>query len=147
MCSWWTTTPQTGTTEILAEMASEDGRLVHIVPERTDLGIGGCWNAAIYDRRCGRFAVQLDSDDVYSGDDVLARIVEEFGRQDCAMVVGTYLMTDFSLAPLPPGVIDHREWTDANGGEQCVEDKRSRCSESFPYRHIEEIRIPGHELR
>ena len=103
------------TTEILAEMASEDGRLVHIVPERTDLGIGGCWNTAIYDRRCGRFAVQLDSDDVYSGDDVLARIVEEFGRQDCAMVVGTYLMTDFSLSPLPPGVIDHREWTDANG--------------------------------
>ncbi len=109
-----------GTTEILSEMAAQDRRLVHIVPERTDLGIGGCWNTAINDERCGEFAVQLDSDDVYSSENTLAAIVGEFGTQDCAMVIGSYLMTDFSLSPIPPGVIDHREWTDENGPNNAL---------------------------
>ena len=109
-----------GTTEILEKMAAADTRLIHIVPQRTDLGIGGCWNMAIYDERCGEFAVQLDSDDVYSSENTLSRIVEEFGRQDCAMVIGSYLMTDFSLSPIPPGVIDHREWTDENGPNNAL---------------------------
>ena len=109
-----------GTTEILEKMAAADTRLIHIVPQRTDLGIGGCWNMAIYDERCGEFAVQLDSDDVYSSENTLSRIVEEFGRQDCAMVIGSYLMTDFSLSPIPPGVLDHREWTDENGPNNAL---------------------------
>lgn len=109
-----------GTTEILEKMAAADPRLIHIVPQRTDLGIGGCWNMAIYDERCGEFAVQLDSDDMYSSENTLSIIVEEFGRQDCAMVIGSYLMTDFSLSPIPPGVIDHREWTDENGPNNAL---------------------------
>ena len=104
-----------GTSEFLAALAEKEDGLVHLIPERTDLGIGGCWNCAIDSEYCGEFAVQLDSDDIYSSDDVLVRIVEEFGKQECAMLVGSYLMTDFSLSPIPPGIIDHKEWTDSNG--------------------------------
>ena len=102
-----------GTTQLLNQY--DDPRLVHIVPERTDLGIGGCWNTAVDDPRCGRFAVQLDSDDLYSSSDTLRRIVRAFYDQQAAMVVGSYRMCDFELNTLPPGLIDHREWTDANG--------------------------------
>lgn len=104
-----------GTTALLHDEAARDPRLVHLVPERTDLGIGGCWNAALSDARCGRYAVQLDSDDVYSGPDTLSRILAVFHRERPAMVIGSYRMTDFSFRTLPPGVIDHREWTDRNG--------------------------------
>ena len=109
-----------GTSEILSRMAALDRRLVHVIPERTGLGIGGCWNLALYHSQCGEFAVQLDSDDVYASDNVLERIVAEFGKQDCAMVIGSYLMTDFSLSPIPPGVIDHKEWTDENGANNAL---------------------------
>ena len=104
-----------GTTELLADMAAKDDRLVHVVPERYDLGIGGCWNMAVHHEKCGEFAVQLDSDDVYSGPDTLTKVVNAFREQNCAMVVGTYQMTDFSMNPIPPGIIDHREWTEDNG--------------------------------
>lgn len=103
-----------GTTELLEEY-KDDERLVHIVPERRDLGIGGCWNVAVDDDRCGRFAVQLDSDDLYSSPDTLQRIVDAFHEQKAAMVIGSYRMCDFNLRTLPPGLIDHREWTDGNG--------------------------------
>lgn len=109
-----------GTGRILSEMASRDSRLLHVIPGRTGLGIGGCWNLALHHEACGEFAVQLDSDDVYSSESVLERIVEEFSMQDCAMVVGSYLMTDFTLSPIPPGVIDHREWTDSNGPNNAL---------------------------
>ncbi len=102
-----------GTTSLLD--AYEDSRLIHIVPERTDLGIGGCWNVAIHDNRCGRFAVQLDSDDLYSSENTLQRIVDAFYKQKAAMIIGSYRMCDFDLNTLPPGLIDHREWTDDNG--------------------------------
>lgn len=104
-----------GTTELLRSRYDDNPRVVHIIPERTDLGIGGCWNLAVASPQCGRFAVQLDSDDLYSGADTVSRIVGCFRRQKCAMVVGSYALTDFDLNPLPPGVIDHREWTDTNG--------------------------------
>lgn len=104
-----------GTAEILSEMASRDNRVIHIVPAKYDLGIGGCWNLAVHSGHCGEFAVQLDSDDVYSGPDTLAKIVAAFYEQKCAMVVGTYQMTDFNMNPIPPGIIDHREWTEENG--------------------------------
>lgn len=109
-----------GTTPLLAQMAAKDDRLVHIIPDRDDLGIGGCWNLAVHDERCGEFAVQLDSDDVYSGSDTLAKIVSAFHEQKCAMVVGTYQMTDFQMNPIPPGVIDHREWTEDNGRNNAL---------------------------
>lgn len=111
-------TDQTG--EILRRLQQDAalnaaGRLVVIVPERSDLGIGGCWNVAINDRRCGKFAVQLDSDDLYSSPETLQLIVEAFYKQQCAMVIGAYRMCDFDLNTLPPGIIDHREWTEENG--------------------------------
>ena len=109
-----------GTTELLAGIAAGDERLVHIVPERHDLGIGGCWNLAVHDKVCGEYAVQLDSDDVYSGPDTLQKIVDAFREQKCAMVVGTYQMTDFQMNPIPPGVIDHREWTEDNGRNNAL---------------------------
>lgn len=109
-----------GTTELLEEIASEDSRLVHIVPAKYDLGIGGCWNLAVHSGHCGEYAVQLDSDDVYSGPDTLSKIVTAFREQKCAMVVGTYQMTDFNMNPIPPGIIDHKEWTEANGRNNAL---------------------------
>ena len=109
-----------GTTEVLAEIASEDKRLIHLIPMNNDLCIGGCWNLAVHNEACGEYAVQLDSDDVYSGPDTLAKIVSAFHEQKCAMVVGTYQMTDFQMNPIPPGVIDHKEWTEDNGRNNAL---------------------------
>ena len=109
-----------GTTELLAEIAASDSRLVHVIPVRDDLCIGGCWNLAVHHELCGEFAVQLDSDDVYSGPDTLAKVVNAFREQRCAMVVGTYQMTDFQMNPISPGVIDHREWTEENGRNNAL---------------------------
>lgn len=109
-----------GTYEILEELAQQDDRLVHVVPAKHDLGIGGCWNLAVHHEKCGEFAVQLDSDDVYSGPDTLQKIVNAFHEQKCAMVVGTYQMTDFEMKPIPPGIIDHREWTEDNGRNNAL---------------------------
>ncbi|MBR6547667.1 MAG: glycosyltransferase family 2 protein [Bacteroidales bacterium] len=109
-----------GTTELLNEIAAADGRLVHIIPAKHDLGIGGCWNLAVHHGLCGEYAVQLDSDDVYSGPDTLQKIVDAFREQKCAMVVGTYQMTDFDMNPIPPGIIDHREWTEDNGRNNAL---------------------------
>jgi hypothetical protein len=106
------------TTEILRGVA--DRRLVHVVPERLDLGIGGCWNEAINSAQCGRYVVQLDSDDLYINDAVLARIVGELESGPYAMVVGSYTMVDFALKEIPPGVIDHREWTRDNGRNNAL---------------------------
>ena len=106
------------TTELLRGF--HDERLVHIIPERTDLGIGGCWNQAINDDRCGRFAVQLDSDDLYSSPKTLQQIVDAFSKQNAAMVIGSYRMCDFELNTLPPGLIDHQEWTDENGPNNAL---------------------------
>ncbi|MDE6100067.1 MAG: glycosyltransferase family 2 protein, partial [Paramuribaculum sp.] len=109
-----------GTTEVLEAMASSNPSLIHIVPESRSLGIGGCWNEAVQSRYCGRYAVQLDSDDLYASTDVLARIVGTFRRDGSAMVIGSYSLTDFDLSPIPPGVIDHREWTDDNGPNNAL---------------------------
>lgn len=106
------------TTELLRGF--HDERLIHIIPERNDLGIGGCWNMAIHDDRCGRFAVQLDSDDLYSSPKTLQQIVDTFYKQNAAMVIGSYRMCDFDLNTLPPGLIDHAEWTDENGPNNAL---------------------------
>ena len=109
-----------GTSERIDELASSDSRVIHLIPEESGLGIGGCWNAGISHPACGRYAVQLDSDDMYSGPDTLQRIVEVFRRERCAVVIGSYMMTDFDLRPIPPGIIDHREWTDSNGHNNAL---------------------------
>ena len=106
------------TTELLRGI--HDPRLIHIIPKRTDLGIGGCWNQAINDDRCGRFAVQLDSDDLYSSPKTLQQVVDAFYKQNAAMVIGSYRMCDFDLNTLPPGLIDHQEWTDENGPNNAL---------------------------
>lgn len=104
-----------GTTEILHELALQEPRLVHIIPEEDSLLIGGCWNKAVAHPSCGTFVVQLDSDDVYSRTDTLQLVVDAFEQQNCMAVVGSYRLTDFNLNELPPGIIDHREWTPQNG--------------------------------
>ncbi|NOT61273.1 MAG: hypothetical protein HOP19_13735 [Acidobacteria bacterium] len=100
-------------------MGNSRGKLVYVVPERTDYGIGGCWNEAVYSAHCGRYAVQLDSDDIYSSVTTLQRIVDEL-RKGYAMVVGSYTIVDFDLNELPPGLIDHREWTRDNGRNNAL---------------------------
>ena len=108
-----------GTSEVLAGIS--DPRLCVISLDGTEgLGIGGCWNEAVNSQHCGRFAVQLDSDDLYSGTGTLRRIVDKFYEEGCGMVIGSYLMTDAQLRPIPPGIINHREWTDANGANNAL---------------------------
>ena len=110
-----------GTADILSSLLScHDNKLHVIVPERRDLGIGGCWNEAINSSYCGRFAVQLDSDDLYSSPKTLQTVVDAFYKQKAAMVIGSYRMCDFELNTLPPGVIDHKEWTDENGPNNAL---------------------------
>ncbi|MCC8088199.1 MAG: glycosyltransferase family 2 protein [Rikenellaceae bacterium] len=109
-----------GTTKALKELSLRYKNLVHIIPEEKNLGIGGCWNRAVTDPSCGKFCVQLDSDDIYNGDDVLQRIYDKFSDDHCAMVVGSYSLVDFEMNPLPPGLIDHKEWTDTNGHNNAL---------------------------
>ncbi|MFC2812881.1 MAG: glycosyltransferase family 2 protein [Prevotella conceptionensis] len=108
-----------GTTEAI-DAFKGDGRVIHLVPERNDLGIGGCWNYGVNSKHCGKFAVQLDSDDLYKDEHTLQTIVDAFYEQKCAMVIGSYMMTDFDLNELPPGVIDHKEWTPDNGRNNAL---------------------------
>ena len=129
------------TTQLLA--AIHDERLVHIIPERTDLGIGGCWNEAVNDRRCGRFAVQLDSDDLYSSPRTLQQIVDAFYKQQAAMVIGSYRMCDFELNTLPPGLIDHREWTDENGPNNALRINGLGAPRAFFTPLLRQIQFPN----
>jgi len=132
-----------GTTDLLSEIAENDGRLVHLIPARCDLGIGGCWNLAVHNDACGEFAVQLDSDDVYSGQYTLSKIIETFRQQKCAMVVGTYQMTDFNMDPIPPGVIDHREWTEENGRNNALRINGLGAPRAFWTPLLREINLPN----
>lgn len=130
-----------GTGEIIDSFG--DSRVVHVVPERRDLGIGGCWNEAVNSPMCGRFAVQLDSDDIYSDESTLQRIVDEFYRQQCAMIVGTYRICDFELNTLPPGIIDHREWTEENGRNNALRINGLGAPRAFFTPVIREIGFPN----
>lgn len=132
-----------GTTELLEEIAANDERLVHIVPAKYDLGIGGCWNLAVHSEKCGEFAVQLDSDDVYSGPDTLTKIVNAFRGQNCAMVVGTYQMTNFDMQPIPPGIIDHREWTEENGRNNALRINGLGAPRAFWTPLLRQINLPN----
>lgn len=109
-----------GTTSILADMAGQYPTVKHIIPSRLDLSIGGCWNKAVISEFCGRYAVQLDSDDLYSSPETLQKIITMFRNGDFAMVIGAYTLVDKSLEKIPPGLIDHREWTDDNGRNNAL---------------------------
>lgn len=131
-----------GTTEAIDEF-KDDPRLVHIVPQRDDLGIGGCWNAGVQHPKCGKFAVQLDSDDVYSDENTLAKMVAAFYEQKCAMVVGTYMLTDIDKNPIPPGVIDHKEWTPENGRNNALRINGLGAPRAFYTPVLREIHVPN----
>lgn len=130
-----------GTPEILAGLKND--RLVVITPERTDLGIGGCWNTAVHDERCGLYAVQLDSDDVYKDANTLQKVVDVFRTQHCAMVIGSYEMTDFNMKLLPPGIIDHKEWTDDNGKNNALRINGLGAPRAFYVPLLREINFPN----
>lgn len=131
-----------GTTEAIDEF-KDDPRLVHIVPQRDDLGIGGCWNAGVQHPKCGKFAVQLDSDDVYSDENTLAKMVAAFYEQKCAMVVGTYMLTDIDKNPIPPGVIDHKEWTPENGRNNALRINGLGAPRAFYTPVLREVHVPN----
>jgi hypothetical protein len=109
-----------GTTAILADLARQHSPLKHIIPARTDLGIGGCWNEALGHEACGRYALQLDSDDLYGSGRSVQKMVDHLRHGNCAMVIGAYTLVDSSLEEIPPGLIDHREWTDENGHNNAL---------------------------
>ena len=131
-----------GTTEAIQEFA-HDPRVIHLIPQRTDLGIGGCWNLAVHDSRAGRFVVQLDSDDLYSGPDTLQRMVDTFYAEGAAMVIGSYRMCDFNLNTLPPGLIDHREWTPQNGRNNALRINGLGAPRAFFTPILRELHIPN----
>lgn len=108
-----------GTSEAIDEFAG-DPRLIHIIPERNDLGIGGCWNLAANDPRCGKFVIGLDSDDIYATPATLRTMIAQFYKENAAMVCGTYKMVNFKLEEIPPGIIDHHEWTPDNGRNNAL---------------------------
>ena len=139
--SSWTPFDGSDDREILRGVA--DSRLVHIIPDRTDLGIGGCWNAAIYSAECGRYAVQLDSDDLYINNSVLQRIIAELERGPYAMVIGSYTMVDFSLREIPPGLIAHREWTRENGRNNALRINGLGAPRAFDTSVLRQIGFPN----
>lgn len=131
-----------GTTELIKKYAS-DHRLIHIIPKNRFLGIGGCWNAGVANLSCGKFAVQLDSDDIYSDENTLQKIVDAFYEQQCAMVVGSYMLTDFNKNPIPPGVIDHKEWTPDNGRNNALRINGLGAPRAFYTPLLREIKVPN----
>ena len=131
-----------GTSEAIENYTSNP-KVIHICPERPDLGIGGCWDLAVNRPECGRFAVQLDSDDIYSGPHTLQKIVDAFYEQNCAMLVGSYRITDFNLNTLPPGLIDHREWTDDNGRNNALRINGLGAPRAFFTPILREIGVPN----
>lgn len=131
-----------GTTEAIDEF-KQDERLIHLIPERNDLGIGGCWNLGVHHPLCGKFAIQLDSDDVYKDESTLTTMVRAFYEQNCAMVVGTYMMTDFNMNMIAPGIIDHKEWTPENGRNNALRINGLGAPRAFYTPVLREVKVPN----
>lgn len=132
-----------GTSDVVKTAAARDPRVVHVAAERDDLGIGGCWTAAIHHAQCGRFAVQLDSDDLYSDEHTLQKIVDVFRREKCAMVIGSYQMVNFKLEEIPPGIIDHKEWTPSNGRNNALRINGLGAPRAFYTPVLRKINVPN----
>ncbi len=128
---------------LLEKLSGDDDRVVVHVPARKDLNIGGCWNEAILHESCGRYAVQLDSDDIYSNEFTLQKIIDKFKSDKSAMIIGSYKLTDFNLNELPPGVIDHKEWTDENGRNNALRINGLGAPRAFYTPVIKEIKFPN----
>jgi len=132
-----------GTSELIEEYAKSDSRVIHVIPNRTDLGIGGCWNAGVDNVLCGKFAVQLDSDDVYQNENTLQTIVDAFYEQNCAMVIGSYTMTNFAMETIAPGLIDHKEWTPENGRNNALRINGLGAPRAFYTPVLRDIKVPN----
>jgi len=132
-----------GTSSVIRKLAGKHNNLIHVIPDRHDLGIGGCWNVAIHHPQCGKFAVQLDSDDLYNGRDTLEQVVSAFYEQQCAMVVGAYRMTNFKLEEIPPGVVDHKEWTPDNGRNNALRINGLGAPRAFYTPVLRRINVPN----
>ncbi|MCU7493201.1 MAG: glycosyltransferase family 2 protein [Ignavibacteria bacterium] len=132
-----------GTTEVLKEAAARDSRLIHVIPDREDLGIGGCWNMGVHHEKCGRFAIQLDSDDMYKDETTVQKVVDKFREEKCAMVIGSYQMTNFKLEEIPPGIIDHKEWTPENGRNNALRINGLGAPRAFYTPLLREIKVPN----
>lgn len=132
-----------GTGEIIKRYCEKHPNIIHLQPSRKDLGIGGCWDVAIRDEHCGRYAIQLDSDDLYSHAQVLEEIVAAFRRRDAAMVVGAYRVVDFQLQTLPPGLIDHAEWTDTNGRNNLLRVNGLGAPRAFRTQVLRKVGVPN----
>ena len=132
-----------GTTELINSFSGADSRIVHIIPQRQDLGIGGCWNEAIFNPECGKFSVQLDSDDVYRDEDTLRLIINKFEEEKVPMVIGSYAITNFDLEEIPPGIIDHREWTRENGRNNALRINGLGAPRAFYTPILRKIKIPN----
>jgi hypothetical protein len=132
-----------GTTDLLSSFAQKDKRIAHVIPQRQDLLIGGCWNEGVHHPACGRFAVQLDSDDIYSDENTLQKVVDAFRSQQCAMVIGSYRMTNFKLEEIPPGIIDHKEWTPDNGRNNALRINGLGAPRAFYTPVLRRIKLPN----
>ncbi len=130
------------TTKILREITLEEKKVVHIIPEKKNLEIGGCWNEGISHTMCGKFAVQLDSDDIYQDVHILQKMIDKFYEKKCAMVIGSYRLTDFGKNEIPPGLIDHREWTDENGHNNALRINGLGAPRAFYTPVIRKIKFP-----
>ncbi len=132
-----------GTSELIKKYAQQDARVIHLTPKRNDLGIGGCWNEGVHSADCGKFAVQLDSDDVYQNKNTLQTIVDAFYQQNCAMVIGSYTMTNFAMETIAPGLIDHKEWTPENGRNNALRINGLGAPRAFYTPVLRNIKVPN----
>jgi Glycosyl transferase family 2 len=131
-----------GTTEILRNYSNDSKKVIHIIPKREGLGIGGCWNEAVENPNCGKFSLQLDSDDLYI-ENTLQKIVNTFKKENCAAVIGAYKLTDFYQNEIPPGVVDHKEWTEENGRNNALRINGFGAPRAFYTPLLRDIRIPN----
>ncbi|MEG8947905.1 glycosyltransferase family 2 protein [Rosettibacter firmus] len=132
-----------GTTDILKKLSTQYNKLIHIIPDQKNLLIGGCWELAIHHPLCGKFSVQLDSDDLYKDENTLQKIISKFYEDRSAMVIGSYILTDFNLKEIPPGIIDHKEWTDENGPNNALRINGLGAPRAFYTPLLRTIKIPN----
>jgi hypothetical protein len=132
-----------GTSAIVNKFSRTNKNIIHIIPSREDLEIGGCWNEAIFHPECGKFVVQLDSDDLYSDENTLQKMIYKFYEENCAMVIGSYKLTDYDLNEIPPGIVEHREWTDDNGLNNALRINGLGAPRAFYTPIAREIKFPN----